>query len=118
EKLSHLSIAQGRERREVETLRAGDMGVVAKLKDTHTNDTLSAPGHPLVVRGIDFPPPDIAVALEIENRGDEDKLSHALHMLHEEDPCLESDFVAELGQTIARGCGGPRRGGRSEPMQG
>lgn len=105
EKLSHLSIAQGRERREVETLRAGDIGVVAKLKDTHTNDTLSAPGHPLVVRGIDFPPPDIAVALEVENRGDEDKLSHALHMLHEEDPCFESEYVAELGQTIARGCG-------------
>ncbi|MEX2582453.1 MAG: GTP-binding protein, partial [Gemmatimonadota bacterium] len=61
EKLSHLSIAQGRERHEVETLRAGDIGVVAKLKDTHTNDTLSAVGHPLVMAGIEFPPPDIAV---------------------------------------------------------
>jgi elongation factor G len=78
---------------------------VAKLKDTHTNDTLSAVGHPLVMEGIDFPAPDIAVAVEVENRGDEDKLSHALHMLHEEDPCFVAEYVPELGQTIARGCG-------------
>jgi elongation factor G len=105
EKLAHLAIAQGKERREVETLRAGDIGVVAKLKDTHTNDTLSTSGHPLALEGIVFPPPDIAVAVEVESRGDEDKLSHALHMLHEEDPCFAAEYVAELGQTIARGCG-------------
>ncbi|HUE96140.1 MAG TPA: elongation factor G, partial [Longimicrobiaceae bacterium] len=105
EKLAHLSIAQGKERREVESLRAGDIGVVAKLKDTHTNDTLSVAGHPLAVEPIDFPGPDIAVALEVETRGDEDKLSHALHMLHEEDPCFLAEYVSELGQTIARGCG-------------
>jgi elongation factor G len=105
EKLAHLSVPQGKERREVETLRAGDIGVVAKLKDTHTNDTLSASGHPLVLRGIEFPHPDIAVAVEVESRGDEDKLSHALHMLREEDPCFFAEYVAELGQTIARGCG-------------
>ncbi len=105
EKLTHLAIPQGKERREVEGLRAGDIGVVAKLRDTHTNDTLSAVGHPLVLAGIDFPEPDIAVAVEVENRGDEDKLSHALHMLHEEDPCFVAEYVPELGQTIARGCG-------------
>jgi elongation factor G len=105
EKLAHLAIPQGKERREVDTLRAGDIGVVAKLKDTHTNDTLSATGHPLVVAGIDFPEPDIAVAVEVETRGEEDKLSHALHMLHEEDPCFFAEYDPELGQTIARGCG-------------
>ncbi|MEX0912808.1 MAG: elongation factor G, partial [Gemmatimonadota bacterium] len=105
EKLAHLAVPQGRERLEVESLRAGDIGVVAKLKDTHTNDTLSTSAHPLAIAGIGFPPPDIAVALELETRGDEDKLSHALHMLHEEDPCFEAEYVAELGQTIARGCG-------------
>lgn len=105
EKLAHLSIAQGRERQEVDSLRAGDIGVVAKLKDTHTNDTLSTEGHPLVAAPIAFGEPDIAVAVEVENRGDEDKLSHALHMLHEEDPCFFAEYVPELGQTIARGCG-------------
>ena len=105
EKLSHLSIAQGRERTEVGELRAGDIGVVAKLKDTHTNDTLAAPGHPLKLDGIEFPEPDIAVALEAATRGDEDKLGVGLHRLHEEDPTFIAEYVPELGQTIARGTG-------------
>ncbi|HEU4456167.1 MAG TPA: elongation factor G [Longimicrobium sp.] len=105
EKLAHLSIAQGKERLEVDELRAGDIGVVAKLRDTHTNDSLSAPGHPLVIQGVEFPEPDIAVALEAANRGEEDKLSVGLHKLHEEDPCFAAEYVAELGQTIARGLG-------------
>lgn len=105
EKLSHLSVPEGKERQEVEQIMAGDIGVVAKLRDTHTNDTLCAPEHPLRLEGVAFPEPDIAVALEVETRGDEDKLSHALHMLHEEDPCFSAAFDPALGQTIARGCG-------------
>jgi hypothetical protein len=57
EKLAHLSIPQGRERVEVDALRAGDIGVVAKLKDTHTNDTLSAPRTRWCWRGSTFPSP-------------------------------------------------------------
>jgi elongation factor G len=105
EKLSHLSVPQGRERLEVEQLRAGDIGVVAKLKDTHTNDSLSSPGHPLVLAGVAFPEADIAVAVEPATRGEEDKLSIGLHKLHEEDPCFRSEYVPELGQTIVRGLG-------------
>jgi elongation factor G len=105
EKLSHLSVPQGRERLEIDALRAGDIGVVAKLKDTHTNDTLSAPGHPLVLAGVPFPEPDIAVAVEPSVRGEEDKLAVGLHKLHEEDPCFSAEYNAELGQTIARGLG-------------
>jgi elongation factor G len=105
EKLAHLSIPQGRDRQEVDELRAGDIGVVAKLRDTHTNDTLSAPGHPLVLAGVSFPDPDIAVAVEPATRGEEDKLAVGLHKLHEEDPCFTSEYVPELGQTIARGLG-------------
>jgi elongation factor G len=105
EKLTHLAIPQGKERVEVETLRAGDIGVVAKLKNTHTNDTLCSPSHPLTLQGIGFPEPDIAVAVSVETRGEEDKLSSALHMLHEEDPCFVAEYNPELGQTIARGCG-------------
>src|SRR5690606_8243669 len=66
---------------------------------------LCAPNHPLTLRGIDFPEPDIAVAVAVETRGEEDKLSHALHMLHEEDPCFVAGYDASLGQTLARGCG-------------
>lgn len=105
EKFAHLSIAQGRDRVEVDELRAGDIGVIAKLKDTHTNDTLCAPAHSLTLQGIEFPAPDITVAVECATRGDEDKLGTGLHRLHEEDPTFQAEYNAELGQTIARGCG-------------
>ncbi|HET6764906.1 MAG TPA: elongation factor G [Longimicrobiaceae bacterium] len=105
EKLSHLSVPQGKDRMEVTELRAGDIGVIAKLKNTHTNDTLSAPAHSLRLDGVEFPEPDVAVAVEAANRGEEDKLGTGLHKLHEEDPCFSAEYNPELGQTIARGLG-------------
>lgn len=105
EKLTHLSIPQGKERLEVEELRAGDIGVVAKLRNTHTNDTLCGANHPLLAEGIRFPEPDVAVAVEAASRGEEDKLSLGLHKLHEEDPCFVAEFNPELRQTVARGLG-------------
>ncbi|MFW6201100.1 MAG: elongation factor G [Gemmatimonadota bacterium] len=105
EKLSHLSIAQGRRRLEVPRLHAGDIGVVAKLKDTHTNDTLSSSRRPLRLEPIDFPEPDIAVAIQAVSRADEDKIGVGLQKLHEEDPTFHSAYDAELRQTIIRGLG-------------
>jgi elongation factor G len=105
EKLAHIAVTEGKDRNEVPELRAGDIGVVAKLRDTHTNDTLSALGHPLTLDGIDFPSPDISVAVECASRGDEDKLGVGLHKLHEEDPTFSAEYVPELRQTIARGMG-------------
>ncbi|HUH13538.1 MAG TPA: elongation factor G, partial [Longimicrobiales bacterium] len=105
EKLGHLSVPLGKERIEVARLHAGDIGVVAKLKHTHTNDTLSAAGRALVLEGIDFPEPDIAVAVRAASRSDEDKISTGLHKLHEEDPVFTSQFDPETKQTIIRGLG-------------
>jgi len=105
EKLAHLAIPLGRERLEVEELRAGDIGVVAKLRDTHTNDTLCAPSIPLQLSPIPFPEPDLAVGVEPVSRGDEERISAALHKLHEEDPTLRAEYDPELGQTLLRGCG-------------
>ena len=105
EKLNHLSIPMGKERLEVPCLHAGDIGVVAKLKNSHTNDTLSDPARPLVVEGVDFPKPDISVAIRGATRGDDDKLGEVLSKIHEEDPTFHHAFNAELGQTICRGLG-------------
>ncbi len=105
EKLNHLSIPMGKERLEVPRLHAGDIGVVAKLKDSHTNDTLSAQDRPLVVKGIDFPKPDISVAIHGVSRADDDKLGEVLSKIHEEEPTFSHEFNAELGQTICRGLG-------------
>ncbi len=105
ERLNHLSIPQGKDRLEVARLHAGDMGVVAKLKDTHTNDTLCSSGRAMMLEGITFPQPDIAVAVRGATRHDEDKLGEVLQKLHEEDPVFLSEYNSEFGQTIVRGLG-------------
>jgi elongation factor G len=105
EKLNHLCVAVGKERTEVAELHAGDIGVVAKLRDTHTNDTLSTQAAPIVLPKIPFPEPIIAVSVEVKQRGEEDKLSTGLHKLHEEDPTFHHEYNAELGQTLIRGLG-------------
>ncbi|MGH7700781.1 MAG: elongation factor G [Gemmatimonadales bacterium] len=105
EKLNHLCVAIGKERQEIAELHAGDIGCVAKLRDTHTNDTLSTREWPIVVPKIPFPEPVITVAIEVKQRGEEEKLSTGLHKLHEEDPTFHHEYNAELGQTLIRGLG-------------
>ena len=105
EKLAHLSVGQGKERLEVPCLHAGDIGVVAKLKHTHTNDTLCDTDRPLVIEPIRFPEPDIALAIRAASRSDEDRIGTGLGRLHEEDPTFVSAFDAEIHQTIVRGLG-------------
>ncbi len=105
EKLNHLCVPQGKERVAVPELRAGDIGVVAKLRDTHTNDTLSARDLPLVLPKIPFPEPVLVEAIEVKQRGEEEKLSNGLHKLHEEDPTFQHEYSGELQQTLIRGLG-------------
>jgi elongation factor G len=105
EKLNHLCISVGKERTEIAELHAGDIGVVAKLRDTHTNDTLSTEPNPIVLRKIPFPEPVITVSVEVKQRGEEDKLSTGLHKLHEEDPTFHHEYNPELRQTLIRGLG-------------
>ncbi|MEJ2204056.1 MAG: elongation factor G, partial [Gemmatimonadota bacterium] len=105
EKLNHLAMPMGKDRLEVPVLHAGDIGVVAKLKHTHTNDTLCQKDRPVALERIRFPKADIAIAIRGETRNDEDKLGEVLPKLHEEDPTFSASFNSELGQTIARGLG-------------
>jgi elongation factor G len=105
EKMAHVSVPLGKDRVEVPKLHAGDIGVVAKLKNTHTNDTLCSPDRPLVLQPINFPDPDISLAVRAASRSDEDKIGTALHKLHEEDPTFHASYEAELRQTIVRGMG-------------
>ena len=105
ERINHLAIPQAKERVEVEALHTGDIGVVAKLKSTRTNDTLSGVASPVTLEGVVFPSPDISVAVRGAARADEDKMGEALGRLHDEDPTFVADFNPELRQTIARGLG-------------
>src|SRR5213594_3177906 len=105
EKLNHLCVTVGKDRLEIPELHAGDIGVVAKLRDTHTNDTLSTKDHAIVLPKIPFPEPVITEAIEVKQRGEEEKLSNGLHKLHEEDPTFQHEYSGELGQTLIRGLG-------------
>jgi elongation factor G len=105
EKLNHLSIPLGKERVEVAKLHAGDIGVIAKLKHTHTNDSLCSRSKSIALDPIQFPGADIALAIKGVTRADEDKLGEVIPRLHEEDPTFSAAFNGELQQTIARGVG-------------
>jgi elongation factor G len=105
EKLNHLTIQQGKERAEVGELREGDIGSVAKLRDTHTNDTFSLPSAPVELGPIPFPDPVANSAVAVKQRGEEDKLAAGLHKLHEEDPTFHFEYSSELGQTLIHGMG-------------
>lgn len=105
EKLAHLSVPMGRDRIEVNRLHAGDIGVVAKLKNSHTNDTLSLQDDAVELDPIRFPEPDIALAVRAASRSDEDKIGGGLARLHEEDPTFVFGYEPEIRQTIIRGLG-------------
>jgi len=105
EKLNHLTVQQGKERTEIGELREGDIGTVAKLKDTHTNDTFCQQSHPVMLPPIPFPAPVATSAVVVKQRGEEDKLAAGLHKLHEEDPTFHFEYNSELSQTLIHGMG-------------
>src|SRR5690606_34173504 len=105
EKLNHLSRAQGKERIEVPLLHPGDIGCVAKLRNTHTNDTLSTREHPVRLPQIELPEPLVQFAIQATARHDEEKLQYGLHRLHDEDPTFETHYNSETHQTVVSGLG-------------
>jgi elongation factor G len=88
EKLSHVGTMQGKTTVPVTELHAGDIGVVAKLKDTLTGDTLGDKSAPIQYPKVKLPEPAITFAIEPKTRADEDKLGVGVHKLLEEDAML------------------------------
>jgi elongation factor G len=88
ERFGHLLALQGKAQTHVPELKAGDLGAVAKLKDTHTSDVIADKQVKYRVAPIKFPEPVLAYAIEPKTRGDEDKISSAMQRLREEDPSI------------------------------
>ncbi len=105
ERLAQLFVMNGKERKEAAKLFAGDIGAVVKLKDTHTNDTLSDKTLSVVFAPIVFPEPVFHAAILAKAKGDEDKIATGLHALHQEDPTFMFRVEGELHQTIISGQG-------------
>ncbi len=100
ERLGQLYVANGKNRDPRETLRAGDLGVVVKLKNTHTNNTLNTKGIDRKLAPMDFPEPRVRVAVKPPSKNDMEKLMKALHIIHEEDPTLIVEQNPQLKQTL------------------
>jgi elongation factor G len=88
EKLAHISVMQGKQATQVPELHAGDIGAVAKLRETLTGDTLGDKASPIEYPQVKLPEPAITFAIEPKSRADEDKLGNGIHKLMEEDPML------------------------------
>jgi elongation factor G len=105
ERVGQVSLLQGREQKGVESIGPGEIGVVLKLKETLTGDTLCAEHAPIVLPRIQFPEPAISFALQPKAKGDEDKISNALARLAEEDPTLRYHYDPETKQLLISGVG-------------
>jgi elongation factor G len=88
ERFGHLLALQGKTQTHVPELKAGDLGAVAKLKETHTNDVIADKTVKFRFAPVKFPEPVLAYAIEPKSRGDEDKISSAMQRLREEDPSI------------------------------
>jgi elongation factor G len=105
ERLGALELLQGKTPTVVPEIQAGDLGAVAKLKETQTGDTLCDKAHPIVYPALSFPEPPTTFAIEPKTRGDEDKISAALHRLMEEDPVLRLSRDAQTHEMLLSGMG-------------
>jgi elongation factor G len=105
ERLGHLVLLQGKTQTPVPEVRAGDIGAVAKLKESQTNDLLAEKPVPFAIPGTRFPEPVISYAIEPKSRGDEEKISTALHRLQEEDPTINYTRDAQTKELLLAGQG-------------
>jgi elongation factor G len=88
ERLAHLSSPQGKTLQPVTELHAGDIGAIAKLRETLTGDTLAEKGFNVSYPKVKLPEPSIAFAIEAKSRNDEDRMGVAVNRILEEDQSL------------------------------
>jgi len=107
ERFSHLSIMQGRKAVEVPEIHAGDLGAVAKLRETLTGDTLGQKNADCQVDLFPLPEPAMTYAIEPKSRADEDKLAPAIHKLMEEDLLIRFFRDPQTNEFLIAGAGQP-----------
>jgi elongation factor G len=105
ERFGSLLVLRGKEQMNVPVLHAGDIGVVAKLSDTKTGDTIGAKTNPIQIRRPEFPDPLYTVALTPRTQADSAKMGSILTNLSEADPTLRWRQDGSTKQTILEGMG-------------
>ncbi len=105
ERVGSLVLLQGKTQTAVPEIKAGDIGAVAKLKETQTSDLIADKSVDFALPAIKFPEPVISYAIEPKSRGDEEKISTALHRLFEEDPTISYTRDAQTKELLLAGQG-------------
>lgn len=105
EKIGQLIVLRGKEQIPVSELRAGDIGAIAKLQNTATQDTLCSKERQISLPKISFPPSLTSMTISPKGKGDEDKLSQAFSKLLEEDKTLKFQVDKETKQSVVYGIG-------------
>ncbi|MEP7308486.1 MAG: elongation factor G [Acidobacteriota bacterium] len=105
ERLGSLMLLQGKTPTTVPEIKAGDLGAIAKLKDTLTSDTLGDKGDAVMFPVMTFPEPVLSYAIEPKSRGDEDKISTSMHRLEEEDPAIRYSRDPQTMELLLSGQG-------------
>jgi elongation factor G len=103
ERVGQLLVSQGKEHEQVAELGAGDIGAVAKLKETRAGDVLAAKDTKISFPPLDLPAPVMAFAFEPKTKGDEEKAASAIRRLEEEDPTLDVHRDQQTGEQIIAG---------------
>ncbi len=105
ERFGQIFVANGKERSGADELRAGDIGVTVKMKDTHTNQTLNTKGTSRDIKPMHFPTARVRTAIVPPGKQEMEKLMKALHQIEEEDPTLKVELNPTLKQTLLFGQG-------------
>ncbi|HTX46098.1 MAG TPA: elongation factor G [Solirubrobacteraceae bacterium] len=103
ERIGQLLTFEGGQTGHADEFGPGDIGAVAKLKETRAGDWLAARDEPIEMPSIKLPAPVMAFAIEPKNKGDEDKVFTALRRLQEEDPTIDLHRDAQTGEQIVAG---------------
>ncbi|MBN1292849.1 MAG: elongation factor G [Candidatus Latescibacteria bacterium] len=96
----------GKDRTDISTINAGDIGCFVKMKSTKTSDTLCSKQMQIALPPLEFPEPVMDVAVYPKTKGEEDKITQGLAKIHDEDPSFRLSTNSELKQIILEGLGG------------
>src|ERR1700756_3455264 len=105
ERLQHIQVVQGKQFTETGELHAGDLGAIAKLKETTTGETLGDKAAPIYYTPARLPEPSITFAIEPKSRADEDKIGVAIHKILEEDGALRFSRDTQTKEFLLAGSG-------------
>jgi elongation factor G len=103
ERIGTLIVPEGREQGHADAFGPGDIGAVAKLKETRAGDWLAARDEPIAMPALALPQPVMAFSIEPKAKGDEDKVFTSLRRLQEEDPTIDLHRDAQTGDQIVAG---------------